>query len=152
MNEERRADSMSGTGYLIVRVTTASGAIPVEGATVIVRDYNFKTQDRGGILAVLNSQSDGNTPKIALATQSKSNSTAPGNQFPFATDNIDVVADGYYRQYFNNVPIYDSITSIQPATLIPRAQTPTADNIDDGGQYFEQNVNPALRTDSNNFS
>ncbi len=150
MSEAIIPNAMSGTGYLIVRVTTALGAIPVEGATVIVRSHESQSQERGGVVAVLSSKNDGTTPKIALATQAKANSTSPGNSFPFATYNIDVSADGYYRQYYSNVPIYDGVTSIQPAMLVPLSQAPNPDNIGDNGQYFEQNVNPSLRTNSEN--
>jgi hypothetical protein len=33
-------NKLTGTGYLIVRVTTASGAIPLEGAQVGIREYS----------------------------------------------------------------------------------------------------------------
>ena len=150
MNEANSQPMMSGTGYLIVRVSTALGAIPVEGATVVIRSHEAQSDERGGTIAVLNSQSDGNTPKIELAAPPKNTSTSPGNSFPYATYNIDVFAEGYYRQYFNNVPVYDGVTSIQPATLVPISQTPNPDRIDDGGQFFEENVNPSLRTNPEN--
>ena len=137
-----------GTGYLIVRVSTALGAIPVQGATVTVRNNQIGTAadtERGAIIRVLSSNRDGNTPRIPLNAPSRANSMSPGNGIPFATYNIDVEADGFYSQYFSNVPIYDSITSIQPATLAPLSQNPNLDSITDGDRYFNENVNPELR-------
>jgi hypothetical protein len=64
---------------------------------------------------------------------------------PYATYQIDVVADGFYRQYFTGVPVYDGVTSIQPAALIPLADNPGIDVITETDRYFDQNVNPALR-------
>ena len=75
----------------------------------------------------------------------RSNSTSPGNGIPYATYNIDVEADGFYSQYFSNVPVYDGITSIQPATLAPLSPNPNLDRITDGDRYFDENVNPELR-------
>ena len=72
-------------------------------------------------------------------------STCRGNAIPYATYNIDVEADGFYRQYFSNVPIYDGVTSIQPATLAPLAQNHNLDRVTDGDRYFDENVNPELR-------
>lgn len=150
MNETNQPP-MSGTGYLIVRVSTALGAIPVEGATVTVRSHLISATpgtDRGSIIRVLSSNRDGNTPRIALNAPARANSTSPGNGIPYATYNIDVEADGFYSQYFSNVPVYDGVTSIQPATLAPLAQNPNLDRITDGDRYFDENVNPELRPHS----
>ena len=147
MNETNQT-SPGGTGYLIVRVSTALGAIPVENATVTVRSNlteNLSGTDRGSIIQVLTSNRDGNTPRIALDAPARSNSMSPGNAIPYATYNIDIEADGFYRQYFSNVPIYDGVTSIQPATLAPLAQNPNLDRVTDGDRYFDENVNPELR-------
>ena len=39
MNQNELRNPTGGTGYLIVRASTALGAIPVEGATVTVRNH-----------------------------------------------------------------------------------------------------------------
>jgi hypothetical protein len=146
MNQSNQLPN-SGMGYLLIRVSTALGAIPVAGATVIIRNDlpDVEGGDRGSIIQVVTTNRDGNTPKTALPAPARTNSTSPGNGLPYATYNIDVSADGFYRQYYNKVPVYDGITSIQPAMLIPISQNPNIDNIVEGDQYFEENVNPALR-------
>lgn len=147
---ESDMNNMSGTGYLIVRVSTASGAIPVTGATVSVRSGTpDENNDKGSVVQILRSDRDGNTPRIALPTTPRENSTKPGSMLPYATYQIDVTADGFYRQYFTGVPIYDGVTSIQPVALIPLADIPGMDNITETDRYFDQNVNPTLRPATN---
>ena len=70
----------------------------------------------------------------------------PNGTVPYSTYNVDVVAPGYYRLYFQGVPIYDTITSIQPAMLIPIAENGSTDGVALQDGYFEENVNPALRS------
>jgi hypothetical protein len=146
MMNQSNINHMSGTGYLLVRVSTASGAIPVSGATVVVRSgVSDETNDKGAVVQILRSDRDGNTPRIALPAPPRENSTQPGSMVPYASYQIDVVADGFYRQYFTGVPIYDGVTSIQPAALIPLADNPGIEQITDTDRYFDENVNPALR-------
>ena len=38
---DRPAQEMTGLGKLVFQITTASGAIPLEGAEVILRKYEF---------------------------------------------------------------------------------------------------------------
>ena len=143
---EMDMNNMSGTGYLIVRVSTASGAIPVSGATVAVRSgVADESNDKGAVVRILKSDRDGNTPRIALPAPPRENSTKPGGAVPYAPYQIDVVADGYYRQYFTGVPVYAGVTSIQPAALIPIADNPGQQSTDESDGYFDQNVNPTLR-------
>ena len=145
MNESDM-NNRSGTGYLVVRVNTASGAIPVPGATVAIRNgTSWENGNKGAVLQILRTNSDGNTPRVFLPAPPRENSTKPGSMVPYAPYQIDVVADGYYRQYFTGVPIYDGITSIQTATLIPLADNPGNESIIETDRYFDQNVNPALR-------
>ena len=103
-------------GYLTVMVSTARGAIPLEGAVVNVRG---DTLDSSEILFSLISDRDGKTPRIPLPTPPKSNSDTPGGASAFSTYNIDVFKDGYVPLYFQNVPIFPSIHSIQPAVMLP---------------------------------
>ncbi len=107
----------SGIGYLIVRVSTASGALPLAGATVLIRgsEPNFSA-----VIARLTSGEDGLTPKIALLAPPRSLSESPSpSQKPFASYNVEVYLDSYHSLSAQNVPIFDGITSIQPANMIP---------------------------------
>lgn len=142
-----RQNAMSGTGYLLVRVGTAQGAIPVQGAKVTVRD-NLGMEvpgSKGSVITVMTTDRDGRTERVALAAPPKGDGLSPGGSIPYATYNIDVEAPGYYRQFFHAVPVYDTITSIQPALLVPIAQSGNQDGISSDDTNFDSFVNPALR-------
>ncbi len=113
----------AGTGYLTVHVTTAGGAIPLEGALVTIRSYapeeDSDAATRGDAVAVLTSGRDGNTARIPLTAPPRANSAAPNSGPPYALYQAEVVLDGYYDQRYVSIPIFDGITAIQPAVLIP---------------------------------
>ncbi len=139
---ENNQNSQSGIGYLIVRVSTALGAIPVVGASVAVRN-NIPTPNATpkDVIQVMKTDRDGKTPRLELPAPPRQNSQTQNGAQPYATYHIDVHASGYYDQYYNNVPVYDGVTSIQPALLIPISQ----DQLPENERYFEENVNPSLR-------
>ena len=117
------AGDARGIGYLIVHVTTARGAIPLEGALITVRDYKPEfTEPRGDILYSLSSGRDGNTARIALAAPAKGDSLSPGDGQPIAIYNLDVQLEGYRGQRYFALPIFEGITAIQPVDLIPLSE------------------------------
>ena len=118
-------DTSSAVGYLTVMVSTARGAIPLEGATVNIRNDDIENSE---IIFSLLSDRDGKTPKVALQTPPEENSDSPGGAPAFSTYNIDVYKDGYAPLFFHNVPIFPDVISIQPAVMVP-ANT----------EYFEGN-------------
>ena len=103
-------------GYLIVKVSTAQGAIPLPDAAVIIRAEN---ETSSGVLYSLTTNSDGATERISLPTPARASSESPGFIKPYATYSIDVVKDGYLPLAFRGVPVFGSVLSIQPAVMIP---------------------------------
>ena len=103
-------------GYLIVKVSTAQGAIPLANAAVSIRG---ETEDNTGILYSLTTNSDGATERVSLPAPSRLSSESPGNAKPYATYSIDVFKDGYLPLSFRNVPVFSTILSIQPAVMVP---------------------------------
>ena len=116
MNPESVERKDENQGYIIIKVSTARGAIPLEDAAVSIRGASA---ENSGIIYSLRTTSDGLTKKVSLPAPNISLSESPGNPFPFSTWNIDVFKEGYIPAYFQNVPVYSSITSVQPAILIP---------------------------------
>ena len=108
-----------GEGYLVVRVTTARGAIPLADAQVRIRK---ETVEDAGILYALRSDRDGLTPKVSLPTPPRSNSESPQGGIPFATYGVEVFREGYTPLSFQNVPIFPGVVSVQPAVMIPLAE------------------------------
>lgn len=133
---------LSGVGSLIVKVATAGGAVPIERASVIIRGSEL---DSSGVLLSFMTDRDGLTPKIQLPTVSRSDSQTPSApKKPFATYNIDVLAKGYYPQYYQNVPIFDGITAVQNANVIPLSEGGKKNPYVTEEQIFDEYQNPNL--------
>ena len=109
-------EDKENVGYLIVKVSTARGAIPLEDAAVSIK---ASTSENSGIVFSLETNADGLTPKITLPAPPRILSESPSNAIPFSSWNIDVFKDGYIPVSFQNVPVYSSVVSIQPAVMIP---------------------------------
>lgn len=119
MNSELRKPTEESIGYLVVRVSTARGAIPLENAEVSIRGSSPETS---GIIYSLRTNQDGLTEKTALPAPALVLSTSPGNPSPYSTWNIDVFKEGYAPLSFTGVPVYSSIVSVQPAVMVPITQ------------------------------
>ena len=131
----------TGQGILVVHVTTARGAIPLEGALVNVRqDAPDENGIRGDVIAALTTGTDGNTEPLTLPAPQRSQSLTPnhGAEKPFSTYHVEVQLEGYYTQNYANVPIFDGIAAIQPADLIPLPENGRTDSrTPDGDRFFE---------------
>ena len=121
-------------GYLVVRVSTALGAIPLENATVNIRR---NTEESSGTVYSLLSDRDGLTQKVSLPAPSRALSAHPGEEVPFSSWNIDVFKDGYVPVSFQNVPVYSSVVSVQPAVLVPISEN----------FYVRQSYNESIQPD-----
>ena len=134
-------NKLTGTGYLIVRVTTASGAIPLEGAQVGIREYSPENEG-GEFVAALVSGPDGNTEVISLPTHPKSESLVAGNAIPYSTYVAEVRLEGYSDQTFIGIPIFDGIVAIQPVNMIPLPENGKAlPDTNENNRFFETERN-----------
>lgn len=110
-------------GRLIVHVTTARGAIPIEGALVSVSNYAPEfTEGRGDVIFTAVSGRDGNTEPATLPAPSIEGSLSPGTKQPFSLYNLDVQLEGYRGQSYIALPIFGGITAIQPVDMIPLSE------------------------------
>ena len=133
--------SNMGTGYLQFRISTAQSAIPLENALIIIR----ATAERGGnIVSTLTSDRSGLTPQIPLETLPRSLSETPGNQHPFYTYHVDVSKEGYYTQYYQNVPVFDGISAVQAVEMIPLPQNGYENGFSPDSNRFFEGENPNL--------
>ena len=140
-------DNSPGLGYMIVRVTTARGAIPLGGALVTVSNYAPEFESgRGDVIAVYKTDSSGVTEKFALPAPPRALSMSPGNGKSYQTYNISVAKDGYYSQNYINAPVFDGITSIQSADMIPLSDNGQTDNFDPDANRFFETENPSLES------
>lgn len=111
---------MSGQGYLQIEVTTASGAIPVRDATVIITE---QTDGLDSLIGMVITDENGTTPIVPLAAPPQSFSESPDPaERPYSEYNISVYKKGFYSIPKLTVPVFDTIKSIQPVSVIPLAE------------------------------
>lgn len=107
------AAELTGQGSLVVQVSLAKGAIPVEGAKVIV-----SLEDK--VLGEFLTDKSGRTPTLSLPAPGKELSQTPDGVIrPYSIYNVRISYPGYYVEEAINVPIFDAIKSIQPVALVP---------------------------------
>ncbi len=104
---------LTGQGTLVVQVALAKGAVPVEGARVII-----SLDDT--VLSELLTDKSGRTPILSLPAPDRELSQTPGGTVrPYSVYNVRISYPGYYVEEAIQVPIFDQINSIQPVALIP---------------------------------
>ena len=123
------ANDNLGIGYLVVKASTARGAVPLENASVNIRGAEA---ENSGIIRTLTTDSSGLTPKAPLPAPPRSLSESPGIVLPYAIYDVDVFKEGYTPIYLKNVAVFDSITSIQPAVMIPLKDNKFTNNYERG--------------------
>ena len=132
----------TANGHLIVKVSTASGAIPIENASVIVRGVEEESKS---VLISLLTDRNGLTPKVSLPAPERELSEAPNpSSKPSSSYNIDVYKDGYYPQHYSGVPIFEGVTAVQNARIIPISEFDARDPFYTTEQSFEEYENPDL--------
>ena len=138
---------MTGQGKLVFQITTAGGAIPLEGAEVTLRQSRGPTDAGGDVLSVLYSGRDGKTEALTLPAPARGYSLEPardGAPVPYALYNADVRMDGFYKQSYIRIPVFDGITSIQRASLIPLPENGYEGGVRPDGSVFIEGENPDL--------
>ena len=138
---------MTGQGKLVFQITTAGGAIPLEGAEVTLRQSRGPTDAGGDVLSVLYSGRDGKTEVLPLPAPARGYSLEPardGAPVPYALYNADVRMDGFYKQSYIRIPVFDGITSIQRASLIPLPENGYEGGTRPDGEMFVEGENPDL--------
>ena len=124
-NSATTPERPDGIGYLIVKASTALGAIPLEDTLVTIRGAERENSD---VIYSLKTNSSGITQKVSLRAPNIRNSESPTYPRPYSLYNVDVSLDGYLPLRIQNVAVFDSITSIQPAVMIPLADNQYGDS------------------------
>ncbi|MBE6556276.1 MAG: hypothetical protein E7664_00855 [Ruminococcaceae bacterium] len=128
MNASNRPIAQEGMGYLVVKVSTALGAVPLAGASVIIRD----STDGSPIRYSLVTDTDGLTERVPLPAPPRSLSEAPptSDALPYGLYIVEVFADGYADRFYRNVAIFEGITSVQPVLTVPLTEGANPDSSD----------------------
>ncbi len=104
-------------GTLIVQTQGAAEAIPIAGATVVVR--LAREDGASDLFRILTTDESGLTSPIRIETPAPAESLSPGGKKPYTEISTEVTALGYYSIVNTGIPIYPGITSIQPVRMIP---------------------------------
>ena len=146
---ERAPAEMTGQGKLVFQITTANGAIPLEGAEIILRKFRSPTEstEQAEVVAVLYSGEDGKTRVLTLPAPARSLSLEPaenGAPPPYALYDAEVNLDNYFTQSYIRIPVFDGITSIQRASLVPLPESGYSQGIRPDGEKFFEGEGPNL--------
>lgn len=150
---DRPDAAMTGQGRLVFQITTAGGAIPLSGATVTLRRSRPAAEgggfpDGGGdVISVLYSGEDGKTETLTLPAPARGYSLEPardGAPIPYALYNADVSMEGFYAQSYLRIPVFDGITSIQRASLIPLPENGYEGGVRPDRETFVEGESPDL--------
>lgn len=139
MDETKATQAETGGGELVFLVSTARGAIPLEGARVSLSNYvKDDLPNRGDIRFSAISGSDGKTRAVRLFAPPKSDSLRPSALLPYAVYNARIELEGYYTQSYVAIQVFDGVTSVQSVDLVPLPENGRPDSESpDGDRYFE---------------
>ena len=117
-------NSNPGKGYLKVQTFAGREAFPVVNANVVVSKMLASSEQ-----IIHNKYTDisGVVDNLELSAPSKELSEEPNNSIPYATYVIKVSHPYFLTTIFKNVPVFDSVKSIQQVAMVPRTGTPADD-------------------------
>lgn len=100
-------------GYLQLQVSTAQGAIPIPGASIVISIGDE-------LIYNLTTDSEGKSITMTIMAPSAELSQQPGETArPYSICDATVYFPGYYTNIYKNVQIFPGITSLQNVFLIP---------------------------------
>ena len=108
-------DSTSPTGYLKVSVTSGGGAYPVPGAIVLIKN----SEGEGKVIYSLRTDGSGQTATVPLAAKEGVLSSSPGNGTPYTVYSVEIIKDGYYKSFVNEVRTFEGVSATLPVNLVP---------------------------------
>lgn len=123
-------------GSFMARVSSGSGAIPVEGCIVKIKGASETNSD---IVYSLVTDEDGVTPVVKLPAPNVSLSlSAEETEIPYSVYDVTVTKDGYYTKRIYNVAVFPGVLSVLPVNMIPFV------SYADGGSYPRGNINATI--------
>lgn len=112
-----------GVGNIIVEVTTARGAIPMEGTDVVIDRLDGNDENgRQELIAIETTNQSGRTRPVSVNTVSKELSLVPGNSEPFSTFYVTAAVTGFEPVKNRPVDVFANEISILKIDLIPKPE------------------------------
>lgn len=129
-------------GYLTVRTTSASNALPIEGSIIHV---SGAVEENRFIEYSVITDVDGITEKLRLPCPSSIYSLTPGPQeIPYGLYNVEVSAKGFLTKNIYNVAIFSQINTVLPVNMIPASTHNTQNEIPRDNLNTVVSENPML--------
>lgn len=108
------------TGKIIVEVTTARGAVPISGATVVIDRFDRKDPiGRKELVAVLETNQSGRTKEVSVPAAEKELSLEPGRTDPFMTYYVSTREKGFVPVKDRPTDVFSGEVAILKIDLIP---------------------------------
>ncbi len=107
----------TATGYLVVAVSTARNALPLENALVTV-----SAVDDNGVAELLfttRTNRSGKTAPLPLPAPPLDNSLEPGSTNPYSRYAVSVDLDGYQPISTSDLTIFADVVATLPVYLVP---------------------------------
>ena len=122
MMVSERGNAMGSEGKILVRVSAAENAIPLEGVTVVIT-----RRGSGAVLELLGLRStnaDGQTTPVPVSTPDRELSESPSGEKSWSSVDITANTPGYERVIVENVQVFPGVMTIQDFALIPLEDYP----------------------------
>lgn len=127
---------MASTGSIQFRVFTSNANIPVEGATVVVRQQN----PPGKLLGVLVTDESGQTQPLTIPARDIALGQTPENEVePWVGLKVYIEHPEFERVVLNGVQLFPGVRTVQNVQLLPTRQL---DPNVDAQQEFEFTPQP----------
>lgn len=107
----------TATGYLVVAVTTAQNAVPLENALVTVSSVD--ENGAAELLFTTRTNRSGQTAVLPLPAPPLGNSLEPGSSNPYARYAVSVDMDGYQPIATNDLTVFADVVATLPVYLVP---------------------------------
>ena len=109
-------------GSLIVRVGTAEGTIPLEGATVVVT--RRQPGRRPALVALRVTDETGQTAPVTIQTPERALSGTDTGKVSWSSSDITAESEGYTRVVVENAQVFPGVTTLQEINLVPLEEFP----------------------------
>ena len=116
---------MADNGYVISRIYTSRGELPVEGAVVTV----IRNQGSAPVLlGKRTTDKNGTTAPITVAAPSPSLSQSPSDIKPYSVVDVRIDHPGYYTVFIRDAQVFANQTTVIDTALVPLSENEEYDN------------------------
>lgn len=114
--------SLAATGSIQFRIFTSNANLPIEGATVVIRQQ----EPPGDLLGILVTDRSGQTTPLSLPAPDVSLGQSPENRLqPWSGLTVSIDHPEYERVILRGIQLFPGILTVQNVQLLPSRQPDT---------------------------